>query len=721
MMGNSVVLVILTVSTVVFGEFNYAKGETPTRSSNLPRKINIHSPSPTPMHASKPYLPFHSPASSPSGHMALVHGSAPSPEPRTFIRHSSIPPKAPSPSLSLVPSTTKPVAPVASMGVLFSAVVQKTHAPMTQKMYHLKLLILVAIIFVPLILGAIMLFAFCTWMYRRDTSPAPPPYQVQTLPKHVANDDSDANKGLSLGPLLNRLNSFRNAKRKGCASVMEYSVLQAATNNFSSNNVLGEGGFGCVYKAQFNDYFFAAVKKLDEDRNQAGDEFHREVELMSKIRHPNLVSLLGFCIHGQTRLLVYELMQNGSLEDQLHGPSHGSALTWYLRLKIALDAARGLEHLHEHCNPSVIHCDFKSSNILLDASFNAKLSDFGLAVTVGEAMGDKNVELLGTLGYVAPEYLLDGKLTEKSDVYAFGVVLLELLTGRKPIDKSMPAGCQSLVTWATPQLTDRSKLPTIVDPMIKETMNSRHLYQVAMAIYWKLGLHYFLELKLGDVLFGIPFMSIVKLDLSATCHSHAYELPVSCSVTHLTNNSIFLVAPKLQYSFLLHYHPRLHQDHSPRGQMAALFPTLSRGIEWVPYHSFAFFCSQILFYVSSPDCLAYYYYHFYSSTKILDFSHNSLRLIFFKITDYDLCFYMLCFKRQDNGMITPKVAAVAVLCVQREPSYRPLIADVVHSLIPLIPVELGGALRNADASSIIAMKSMSATNFSTKTTENPEL
>lgn len=338
--------------------------------------------------------------------------------------------------------------------------------------------LLLAIIILPIFIGCIMIYSVCTWLYRKAYNSAPSSSQPHAFKRNSDPDTSDAYRSITLIPLLNRLNS-RVSKKKGCATTIEYSKLQAGTNNFSSNNILGEGGFGCVYKARFDDDSFAAVKKLDESSRQAEHEFQNEVELMSKIRHPNLVSLLGFCAHENTRFLVYDLMQNGSLEDQLHGPSHGSALTWFLRMKIALDSARGLEHLHEHCNPAVIHRDFKSSNILLDASFNAKLSDFGLAVTTVGCAANTNIDLVGTFGYVAPEYLLDGKLTEKSDVYAYGVVLLELLFGRKPIDKSLPSECQSLISWAMPQLTDRAKLPTIVDPMIKGTMNLKHLYQVA--------------------------------------------------------------------------------------------------------------------------------------------------------------------------------------------------------------------------------------------------
>ncbi|KAG1358940.1 putative receptor-like protein kinase [Cocos nucifera] len=266
--------------------------------------------------------------------------------------------------------------------------------------------------------------------------------------------------------------------KKGLLAMIEYSSLESATNKFSESNILGEGGFGCVYKGCFDGGILAAVKKLDGGGQDCEREFENELDLLGRIRHPNIISLLGYCIHGETRLLVYDLMQNGSLETQLHGPSHGSALTWHIRMKIALDTARGLEYLHEHCSPPVIHRDLKSSNILLDSEFNAKISDFGLAVTGGNH-SKGSVKLSGTLGYVAPEYLLDGKLTEKSDVYAFGVVLLELLVGRKPVEKMAPSQCQSIVTWAMPQLTDRSKLPNMVDPVIRNTMDLKHLYQVA--------------------------------------------------------------------------------------------------------------------------------------------------------------------------------------------------------------------------------------------------
>ncbi|CAL5440071.1 unnamed protein product [Camellia sinensis] len=329
--------------------------------------------------------------------------------------------------------------------------------------------LLIAVIVASTALGSIILSLLCLWICHRKNS----------LKSNKKNEySSDSLKGLSLAPFMGKYNSLRMSCRKGAVSLMDYKSLETATVNFQESNILGVGGFGCVYKARLDDNIFVAVKRLNCGSQDAITEFETEVDLLSKIQHPNIISLLGYSIDGDARLLVYELMPNGSLETQLHGPSRGSALTWHLRMKIALDIARGLEYLHEHCNPPVIHRDLKSSNILLDSDFNAKLSDFGLAVTDG-TQNKNNIKLSGTLGYVAPEYLLDGKLTDKSDVYAYGVVLLELLLGRKPVEKLAQAQCRSIVTWAMPQLTDRSKLPKIVDKTIRNTMDLKHLYQVA--------------------------------------------------------------------------------------------------------------------------------------------------------------------------------------------------------------------------------------------------
>ncbi|OAY53625.1 probable receptor-like protein kinase At1g80640 [Manihot esculenta] len=289
---------------------------------------------------------------------------------------------------------------------------------------------------------------------------------------------SEVEKGVSATTFLGKINSLRMVSNRGSVSLIDYELLEKSTQNFGDENLLGKGGFGRVYKALLEDDKHVAVKKLDCAGEDARREFENEVDLLSKIHHPHIISLLGYSVHEDMGFIVYELMQNGSLEDLLHGPSRGASLSWHMRLKIALDIARGLEYLHEFCKPVVIHRDLKSSNILLDSNFNAKLSDFGLAVADSSQNRNK-LKLSGTVGYVAPEYMLDGELTEKSDVYAFGIVLLELLLGRRPVEKLAPAHCQSIVTWAMPQLTNRASLPNIVDPVIKDTVDEKYLFQVA--------------------------------------------------------------------------------------------------------------------------------------------------------------------------------------------------------------------------------------------------
>ncbi|XP_076888325.1 putative serine/threonine-protein kinase PBL21 [Bidens hawaiensis] len=194
-----------------------------------------------------------------------------------------------------------------------------------------------------------------------------------------------------------------------------------------------------------------AVKKLNLNGDQGNQEFIVEVLMLSLLRHSNLVTLTGFCAHGDQRLLVYEFMSLGSLENHLFDlEPNQEPLDWYTRLKIAVGAARGLEYLHCRANPPVIYRDLKSSNILLDDDFNPKLSDFGLA-KLGPVGDNTHVStrVMGTYGYCAPEYAMSGKLTIKSDIYSFGVVLLELVTGRRAVDSTKNPGEQILVSWVS--------------------------------------------------------------------------------------------------------------------------------------------------------------------------------------------------------------------------------------------------------------------------------
>lgn len=267
------------------------------------------------------------------------------------------------------------------------------------------------------------------------------------------------------------------------SQVFTFKQLQAATSNFSSNNVIGNGGFGSVYKGVLQDGSKVAVKQLDQASKQGEQEFRVEVDVLSCLHSPYLLALIGYCADHDHRLLVYEFMPNGSLQEHLYSdgcPSNPPKLDWETRMRIALDAARGLEYLHECIDPPVIHRDFKSSNILLDRNYHAKVSDFGLAKLGSDKVGGHvSTRVLGTQGYVAPEYALTGHLTTKSDVYSYGVVLLELLTGRVPVDMKRPPGQGVLVSWALPQLTDREKLIQIIDPVLEGQFSMKELIQVA--------------------------------------------------------------------------------------------------------------------------------------------------------------------------------------------------------------------------------------------------
>ncbi|KAK4783435.1 hypothetical protein SAY86_007809 [Trapa natans] len=240
--------------------------------------------------------------------------------------------------------------------------------------------------------------------------------------------------------------------------------LEIATDRFSKDNVIGEGGYGVVYRGYLVNSTSVAVKKLLNNLGQAEKEFRVEVEAIGHVRHKNLVRLLGYCIEGTHRLLVYEYVNNGNLEQWLHGGmrQHGF-LTWEARMKVLLGTAKALAYLHEAIEPKVVHRDIKSSNILIDEDFNAKISDFGLAKLLGAGRSHITTRVMGTFGYVAPEYANSGLLNEKSDIYSFGVVLLEAITGRDPVDYGRPAPEVNLVDWLKMMVGSR-RSEEVLDP-----------------------------------------------------------------------------------------------------------------------------------------------------------------------------------------------------------------------------------------------------------------
>ncbi|KAL5562342.1 hypothetical protein UlMin_032089 [Ulmus minor] len=270
--------------------------------------------------------------------------------------------------------------------------------------------------------------------------------------------------------------------------IFSFAELKATTKNFKSDTVLGEGGFGKVYKGWLEEKApgksgsgtVIAVKKLNSESLQGFEEWQSEVNFLGRLSHPNLVKLLGYCWEDKELLLVYEFMQKGSLENHLFG--RGSVvqpLSWELRLKIAIGAARGLAFLHTS-EKQVIYRDFKASNILLDGYYNAKISDFGLA-KLGPSASQSHVttRVMGTYGYAAPEYVATGHLYVKSDVYGFGVVLIEILTGLRALDTNRPSGRHSLTDWIRPYLSDKRKLKNIMDHRLEGRYPSKAAFHIA--------------------------------------------------------------------------------------------------------------------------------------------------------------------------------------------------------------------------------------------------
>ncbi|KAI3447578.1 hypothetical protein Pfo_004243 [Paulownia fortunei] len=276
------------------------------------------------------------------------------------------------------------------------------------------------------------------------------------------------------------------SERPSNLKVFTFLELKQATKNFSGTAKLGEGGFGCVFKGVIKSSedqakkIDVAIKQLGRRGQQGHKEWVTEVNVLGVVDHPNLVKLIGYCAEdderGIQRLLIYECMPNGSVEDHLSIRSVAS-LPWAMRLRIALDAARGLAYLHEEMDFQIIFRDFKSSNILLDEQWNAKLSDFGLArLGPPEGLTHVSTAVVGTMGYAAPEYIRTGHLTSKSDVWSYGVFLYELITGRRPLERNRPRSEQKLLEWIKPYLSDAKKFQHILDPRLegKQILKSAH-------------------------------------------------------------------------------------------------------------------------------------------------------------------------------------------------------------------------------------------------------
>ncbi|KAL0317408.1 UNVERIFIED_CONTAM: Serine/threonine-protein kinase PCRK1 [Sesamum angustifolium] len=301
--------------------------------------------------------------------------------------------------------------------------------------------------------------------------------------QNISDISSASSAKISFASLSQRPSNLR---------VFTFSELKTATRNFSRSLMLGEGGFGPVYRGVLREthdsskrifavkqlssrglqasYLLPNILELSFSHKQGHKEWVTEVNVLGIVEHPNLVKLIGYCAEdderGIQRLLVYEYMPNRSVQDHISSRFH-APLPWATRLKVAQDAAQGLAYLHEGMEFQIIFRDFKSSNILLDDQWNAKLSDFGLA-RLGPADGLSHVStaVVGTIGYAAPEYIQTGRLTSKSDVWSYGIFLYELITGRRPLDRNRPKNEEKLLDWVRPHLADMKKFEQILDPRL---------------------------------------------------------------------------------------------------------------------------------------------------------------------------------------------------------------------------------------------------------------
>ncbi|KAL5721399.1 non-specific protein-tyrosine kinase [Ranunculus cassubicifolius] len=313
-----------------------------------------------------------------------------------------------------------------------------------------------------------------------------------------------------------------------------FATVTTATNNFHDLNKLGEGGFGAVYKGTLQDGLKVAVKRLSTNSGQGVKEFKNEVLLLAKLQHRNLVRLLGFCLEGREKLLIYEYVPNASLDRFIFGPVIHTNLDWGRRYNIIQGVARGLLYLHEDSPNRIIHRDLKASNILLDAQLNPKISDFGLArLFVVDQIEDKTKKIVGTYGYMPPEYLLKGHFSVKLDVFSFGVLVLEIITGQRNSSFQSSDGDQDLLCFAWREWEEENAME-LVDPMMREDYSRDEVMRcVQMAL-----------LCVQNQVEKRPTMASVVLMLN----NHLVDLPAPCTPANFRASSVKLNIRRIEYA-----------------------------------------------------------------------------------------------------------------------------------------------------------------------------
>ncbi|XAR56866.1 Non-specific serine/threonine protein kinase [Bertholletia excelsa] len=320
---------------------------------------------------------------------------------------------------------------------------------------------------------------------------------------------------------IRRLTEFDEELSSLNVKIYTYKALRIATDDFSPANKIGEGGFGSVYKGRLKNGKIAAIKVLSTESRQGLKEFLTEIQVISDIEHENLVKLYGCCVEGHHRILVYNYLENNSLAQTLLGGRHSSIqFSWQIRKKIAIGVARGLAFLHEEVRPHIIHRDIKASNILLDKDLTPKISDFGLAKLIPASMTHVSTRVAGTLGYLAPEYAIRGQVTRKADTYSFGVLLLEIVTGRCNTNTRLPVEDQYLLerTW---ELHGRKLLIELVDTSLNGDFDAEEACK-----YLKIGL-----LCTQDTVKLRPFMSTVVKMLTGEVGINENEITKPALIT----------------------------------------------------------------------------------------------------------------------------------------------------------------------------------------------